>query len=108
MSTNLSTKKLQCEFKHLNANMEQSQSVYFLFFLSLSWLNGKFECFFFSRLIKNIFPRFIRAPSDSNAKPIEQLYPESTEGHYLHLCYIDMLFYSHQHVYFSSLYHVIP
>ncbi|KAG1930554.1 piezo-type mechanosensitive ion channel component [Pimephales promelas] len=28
-------------------------------------------------LIKNIFPRFIRAPSDSNAKPIEQLYPES-------------------------------
>ncbi|XP_077078207.1 piezo-type mechanosensitive ion channel component 2 [Siphateles boraxobius] len=26
-------------------------------------------------LIEKIFPRYIRAPSDSNAKPIEQLYP---------------------------------
>ncbi|KAK9980260.1 hypothetical protein ABG768_013637 [Culter alburnus] len=28
-------------------------------------------------LIKKIFPRYIRAPSDSNAKPIDQLYPGS-------------------------------
>ncbi|XP_065118451.1 piezo-type mechanosensitive ion channel component 2 [Paramisgurnus dabryanus] len=27
-------------------------------------------------LIKNIFPRYIRAPSDSNAKPIDQLYKD--------------------------------
>ncbi|XP_051556560.1 piezo-type mechanosensitive ion channel component 2 isoform X2 [Myxocyprinus asiaticus] len=26
-------------------------------------------------VIKNIFPRYIRAPSDSNSKPIDQLYP---------------------------------
>lgn len=26
------------------------------------------------RVIKQVFPCFIRAPSDSNAKPIEQLY----------------------------------
>lgn len=25
------------------------------------------------RLIKNIFPRYLRAPSDANAKPIDQL-----------------------------------
>ncbi|XP_043089484.1 piezo-type mechanosensitive ion channel component 2 isoform X2 [Puntigrus tetrazona] len=33
-------------------------------------LNGNSE----KVIIKNIFPRYIRAPSDSNAKPIEQLY----------------------------------
>ncbi|XP_048018925.1 piezo-type mechanosensitive ion channel component 2 isoform X5 [Megalobrama amblycephala] len=30
-------------------------------------------------LIKNIFPRYIRAPSDSNAKPIDQLYHGSAQ-----------------------------
>ncbi|XDV28265.1 hypothetical protein PO909_031611, partial [Leuciscus waleckii] len=57
-------------------------------------------------LIKKIFPRYIRAPSDSNSKPIEQLYRHNDKGlcHYLCLCYLDMHFYSHQHVYF----YVIP
>ncbi|CAM4586729.1 unnamed protein product [Leuciscus chuanchicus] len=57
-------------------------------------------------LIKKIFPRYIRAPSDSNSKPIEQLYRHNDKGlcHYLCLCYLDIHFYSHQHVYF----YVIP
>ncbi|KAK7929083.1 hypothetical protein WMY93_005478 [Mugilogobius chulae] len=37
---------------------------------------GPCECYTCSYVIPDVFPCFIRAPSDSNAKPIEQLYPD--------------------------------
>uniref|UniRef100_A0A8C9Y1S1 Piezo-type mechanosensitive ion channel component 2a, tandem duplicate 2 n=1 Tax=Sander lucioperca TaxID=283035 RepID=A0A8C9Y1S1_SANLU len=54
--------------------------------LTLSWTVQRSNCakcvlgLFVFRVIQEVFPCFIRAPSDSNAKPIEQLYT----GFYTH------------------------
>uniref|UniRef100_A0A3Q3G4S3 Piezo non-specific cation channel R-Ras-binding domain-containing protein n=1 Tax=Labrus bergylta TaxID=56723 RepID=A0A3Q3G4S3_9LABR len=39
-------------------------------------LNSSFVCLFVFRVIHEVFPCFIRAPSDSNAKPIQHLYTD--------------------------------
>lgn len=34
----------------------------------------QYQPLLFHRVLKDIFPRYLRAPSDSDAKPIEKLY----------------------------------